>query len=361
MSQLEFRARMLPVVTGIVHVGANTGQEAGIYRSITNGPCLYVEPIDSVFEVLASRLRVGENEHPIKAVCSDQDDAEVEFKISSNAGESSSLLDLGRHADLYPGVTYVQTVRMRTSRLDTILQRFKPDPMPNLLVIDVQGAELLVLHGASGILDHVDAVFCEVSSTPLYEGGCTLDQIAAFLRDHDLLITWTEMLPGQGWGDAFFMRRNPPSRQPRPLSSLPTYGGNIAKGLPALISSRFEVDVDHRHGATNGKTTGHFGFHTAEEDRPWWVLDLGREQALREIRIFNRLGAAAERAFGLLVSLGDEAGDWSLVHDQGGRPFGGADGLPLRVELGGRLARYVRIQLAGRGWLHLDEVEVYAV
>lgn len=352
---------MLPVVTGVIHVGAHIGQEADIYRSITNGPCIYIEPIDPVFEVLTSRLRVGENEYPVKAVCSDQDGAEVALNISSNSGQSSSIFELGRHADLFPGINYVQTVRMRTSRLDTIVAHLKPDPMPNLLVIDVQGAELLVLQGASTILDRMDAVFCEVSSTPLYEGGCTLDQIAAFLRSRDLPITWTEMLPGLGSGDAFFLRSNPPVRETRPLSALPTYGGNVAKGRPALISSRLEIDVDHRYGATNGEVTGTFGFHTAEEDRPWWILDLGREQALREVRIYNRLGTTAERAFRILVSLGNEGGNWSLVQDQGGRPFGGADGRPLRIDLSGRPARYIRIQLAGHGWLHLDEVEVYAI
>ncbi len=351
---------MLPAVTGVIHVGASVGQELGIYRSITNGPCLFVEPIDRVFAILASRLRTDENEHAVKAVCSDQDGAEVAFNVSSNSGESSSLLGLGRHADVFPGVTYVQQVRMRTSRLDTIVQNLRPDPMPNLLVIDVQGAELLVLRGAGAILDRVDAVFCEASSTPLYEGGCTLDQIAAFLRDHDLPIIWTEMFPHLGCGDAFFMRRDLPARAVRPVSSLPSYGGNIAKGRPALTSSVYGAGLDHRHGATNGAITGGFGFHTVEEDRPWWILDLGSARALREVRVFNRLATAAERAFRIVVSLGDEDGGWDVVHDQGGRPFGGADGVPLRIDVSGRSARYVRVQLAGRGWLHLDEVEVYA-
>jgi hypothetical protein len=47
------------------------------------------------------------------------------------------------------------------------------------------------------------------------------------------------------------------------------------------------------------------------------------------------------------------------VHDQAGRTFGGADGRPLQVQLVGEQARYVRLQLAERAFLHLDKVRVF--
>jgi hypothetical protein len=41
--------------------------------------------------------------------------------------------------------------------------------------------------------------------------------------------------------------------------------------------------------------------------------------------------------------------------------LGYADGKPLRLELGGVIARYVRLQLPGKNYFHLDEVEIYPV
>jgi hypothetical protein len=41
-------------------------------------------------------------------------------------------------------------------------------------------------------------------------------------------------------------------------------------------------------------------------------------------------------------------------------PFGGADGHPLRVPVDGETARFLRVSSPEGGWLHLDEVGVYA-
>ena len=58
-------------------------------------------------------------------------------------------------------------------------------------------------------------------------------------------------------------------------------------------------------------------------------------------------------------SLTNEAGAFIQIHAQNGRPFGGADGDPARVEVHGAVARYVRIELTTEDYLHLDQVEIY--
>jgi hypothetical protein len=59
--------------------------------------------------------------------------------------------------------------------------------------------------------------------------------------------------------------------------------------------------------------------------------DLGREQPIREIRIFNRLDTCSERARSLRVLLSADEVYWHLVHDQAGKSFGGINGCPLQV------------------------------
>ena len=88
-------------------------------------------------------------------------------------------------------------------------------------------------------------------------------------------------------------------------------------------------------------------------------MDLEAVHALNEVRVFNRMDCARERSRTLQVLLSDDGETWRCVHDQAGRTFGGADGRPLQVQLVGEQARYVRLQLAERAFLHLDKVRVF--
>ena len=64
----------------------------------------------------------------------------------------------------------------------------------------------------------------------------------------------------------------------------------------------------------------------------------------------------------LLVLLSSDGRQFRQVYRRPGTVFYGAtDGKPLIVKLGGAEARFVRLALQGRSYLHLDEVEAYAV
>lgn len=114
-------------------------------------------------------------------------------------------------------------------------------------------------------------------------------------------------------------------------------------------------------GACDGVITGQWGFHTAAEPNPWWQVDLGSVTALGRIRIFNRCDAGYEaRAAHLLVLLSEDGVDFRQVYQHDGTPFlGKTDNRPLEVVLTGQSARFVRLQLPGTDYLHLDEVEIY--
>ena len=114
-------------------------------------------------------------------------------------------------------------------------------------------------------------------------------------------------------------------------------------------------------GAVDGVRDGKWGFHTSSEPSPWWQVDLGRSVALGRALIYNRMDQGAPaRAANLRVLLSDDAKAWREVYRHDGTVFGGAeDGKPLAVALNGAAARFLRIQLPGTAYLHLDEVEVY--
>lgn len=115
--------------------------------------------------------------------------------------------------------------------------------------------------------------------------------------------------------------------------------------------------------AINGKKTGGFSFHTDLEDNPWWQVDLWRVFFLTSIIVYNRGDAGtdfAERAKGMIVRISADGANWEKIHSDGGC-FGGArDKKPFVVFCFGKMARFVHLQLPGRTYFHLDEVEVYA-
>jgi hypothetical protein len=134
---------------------------------------------------------------------------------------------------------------------------------------------------------------------------------------------------------------------------------NLARGKHANQSSTSPWShANDAEGAVDGIINGGYGFHTENERNPWWQVDLGNRASLTEIRIFNRLDCCAERAQTLQVLLSDDARSWRTVYRHNGTVFGGKDGKPLVVRLGGESARYLRLQLNEANWFHLDEVEV---
>ena len=114
-------------------------------------------------------------------------------------------------------------------------------------------------------------------------------------------------------------------------------------------------------GGCDGVKTGKWGFHTAEEANPWWQVDLGKPAALDRVVIYNRCdGGFANRASRIMVLLSADAQSFKQAYQHDGTVFGGQpDNHPLSVPLKGQVARYVRLQLPGHSYFHLDEVEVY--
>jgi hypothetical protein len=137
-------------------------------------------------------------------------------------------------------------------------------------------------------------------------------------------------------------------------------GGNLALGKPARQSSQSTWSKPNdSQGAVDGIKNGGFGFHTENEARPWWEVDLGQSCAIGQIVLYNRLDCCADRAGSLSISVSSGNGDWETIYTHSGASFGGTDGRPLVIDAGSRTARIVRVQLSATAYLHLDEVEIF--
>ena len=196
-------------VNAILHVGAHLCEERDRYHR------LGVED-DSIVWVEANHKLVKANQQRDSRIkihnfaVSDTEEV-VKFNITNN-GESSSLLQLDKHAEYYPEIVVVEEIRVKTTRLDTIIschpdfKLFTQPPPPrtvNLINLDIQGVELRALKGLGRYLEFFDLIYTEVNDQTLYKECDQIGDIDAFLEGFERKVT--QMTP-KHWGDAIYLR-----------------------------------------------------------------------------------------------------------------------------------------------------------
>lgn len=129
---------------------------------------------------------------------------ELVFYETSLAG-SGSILRLGAlHKEIYNS----EPAESFTVNATTLDEYYGGGSMIDVLQIDVQGAEFLVLQGATSVLTRTKAVFVEVSTRPdLYSGSTTMDVMTDFLdgKGFSLQLLGNDT---NGTGNALFVRRS---------------------------------------------------------------------------------------------------------------------------------------------------------
>lgn len=176
--------RFLKQVTGVVHVGGNTGQERFLYRRYSLD-VVWIEPIPEVFQRLEDNLRGFDKQVALQALVTDVDEQEYTFHISNNDGLSSSVFQLKKHKDMWPSVAYITSIVLNSTTLATLLKNRSIDASKyQALVMDTQGSELLVLRGCGPILQHFEYIKTEVPDFESYEGCCQLEDIHEFMADN---------------------------------------------------------------------------------------------------------------------------------------------------------------------------------
>jgi len=175
--------RFLRSVRGVVHVGANVGQERDLYhRHDLN--VLWIEPIPAVFATLTANLAGFPRQRALECLVTDRDDAWYEFHVANNQGESSSILALKDHKDVWPKVQFTTTIKLRSSTLATLLRREGIALADyDALVMDTQGSELSVLRGAEPVLSQFKFIKTEVPDFEAYEGCAQLEDIEHFVTE----------------------------------------------------------------------------------------------------------------------------------------------------------------------------------
>ncbi len=174
---------MFKDVTGIIQIGTNTGQEDGMFNSLSsNKQFVYVEPIPSCFSVLKETFGNQKNYKLFNCCCGNYD-GETTMHLSSNNFESSSVLKPLAHTTEFASVLFNDTKEFPISKIDSLDIQFENY---NLLWIDVQGYEIEVLKGAENCLKHIKHIYVECSNDnfEMYENCSKSSQVTELLKTH---------------------------------------------------------------------------------------------------------------------------------------------------------------------------------
>jgi FkbM family methyltransferase len=167
---------------GIIHVGANVGQEAWIY-ALMGKPVCWFEPIPDTYKTLEKVISNYKDQQAINELVTDIDGKEYRFNIANNDGGSSSIFELDQHKLMYPDVSFTRSINLVSTTLDTAVSRHGIPSSFDALVLDTQGSELLVLQGAEKVLSNFKWIYLECCDFPAYRGGCVCADIDQFLGD----------------------------------------------------------------------------------------------------------------------------------------------------------------------------------
>jgi len=198
-------------IRGIIHIGAHRGQEAEDYANNGVKEVLWVEANKKMMKHLYDKTcNVPTKSHYFCATLSDRDNETVTLNVTNNE-QSTSILELGTHATMYPHITISERIQVQTKRFETLWRENVNEidlDSYDFVNIDVQGAELKVLKGFGEIWNRVPirAVYAEVNFEHVYKGCCLVEDLDEYLGEFGFQRVLTAAPEGT-WGDALYLRR----------------------------------------------------------------------------------------------------------------------------------------------------------
>ncbi len=200
-------------ISGVIHIGAHHGEEIKDYADADVTKIIWFEANKKIMKHLfdnTCKFSKVKQEYYCQ-VLSDENDIEIEFKITNN-GQSSSILELGTHEKHYPHIKVVDKQLLKTKRFDYFCEKQKNDIFLNefeFINLDVQGAELKVLKGFGNIFEkyeNIKAIYSEVNFEEVYVGAPLVQEIDEYLSKYKFTRVITADTPYK-WGDALYLRK----------------------------------------------------------------------------------------------------------------------------------------------------------
>jgi len=191
-------------ITGALHIGAHECEELDFYKQLNLTPSNLIW-IDALPQKVTEATQRG-IPNVYHAVITDKDNDNIIFHVANN-GQSSSVLEFGTHEQEHPSVKYVDTLQQVSTTIRTFVEKYHIDiTKHNFWNLDIQGAELMALHGAGDLIKSAAAIYLEVNERLLYKGCGLIGDIDTFMEERGFIRVKTSMTI-HGWGDALYIKQ----------------------------------------------------------------------------------------------------------------------------------------------------------
>lgn len=193
-------------IKGLIHGGANDGEEVYSYRQLGIENIICFEPLTAAH----AECNRHHPDVPCFEMALSDTDGQATLQIATGDGKGSSLLDtIEDHPEVERNWNQGQqiivgTTEVKTTRLDTFFKDYDSFNIEDYdcLVLDTQGNELEVLIGAGALLQNFKFLSVELSTDPVYRGEHPGAEVATWLVEQG----FTQDTPLQSHNDVFFVR-----------------------------------------------------------------------------------------------------------------------------------------------------------
>jgi FkbM family methyltransferase len=200
----------------IFDVGAHEGQTYYTYRSLFPDARIYsFEPSPSLFVALKLAQSSDRNAQAHQLAVSDTQGLQV-FHLNQSSGTNSLLQAGDKVAEYYGSGLFEQKseLTVEATTIDRFMNEHSIEDL-SILKLDIQGAELMALKGASEHLRRkaIALIFLEVEFVYLYKDQALFHQVCSFLEEmgyvlHNLYNLHSGAKGQLVAGDALFVRED---------------------------------------------------------------------------------------------------------------------------------------------------------
>lgn len=188
---------------GVLHVGANRGEEFPVYMELGITRQIWIEANPEIYEQLKDTIKSNPDALAYNYAMGDVDSVPTILHVSNNGSQSSSILELGTHKEQHPDVHYIKDIPVTMRRVDCLMPELIAKNY-DFLNIDVQGFEFQVLKGMGEYLDYIKWAYLEVNRDKVYKDCALVYEIDRFLFDIGFERVETKWVGN--WGDALYIK-----------------------------------------------------------------------------------------------------------------------------------------------------------
>jgi FkbM family methyltransferase len=199
-------------IKGAVHIGAHKGEELFSYYRNNIKNIILIEANKKLIRNLNIKkyiynIFLRTNISLENFASYSLNDQSLDFNIMNNT-QSSSILDLKTHKDLYPLIHVKEKTKVQTKTLDWLFENKYDIRDYNFLNMDIQGSELETLKGSVKILKNIDVIYTEINFDELYHKCALAEEMDNFLSNFNFKRVLTKTPEHHSWGDALYIKMN---------------------------------------------------------------------------------------------------------------------------------------------------------